>query len=320
MRTSIRSPLLALIFSTGIFAAGRLACKIALTIAAISLAPSCANVTFHSDAALKKQTGLKYYTAKPYILIGPTGNKDAPMKAEIISLPDLENPTYAKYHPGWGSHNFSLAVASSGNLSSYGQTADSKGPETIAALSGLVTSAATMTSAVKAATTATAAAGGGSKGFISSTSTTAESAVVNDVRQAINQLQNISAIPEEAGLVALNRPVAEKLIDALNEWLKPKSPLDQPDPESGLAQISENIKSKMIPDATHVAAAVAINSCYDKAKKHVDSAIKAIESGKPPKQDFKLFEIKMEAGRTRLIQADTKLAEAVIRNWQYNQQ
>ena len=81
---------------------------------------ACANVTFHSDAALTQRTGLKYYTAKPYLLIGPTGNKDAPVKAEIISLPDLEHPTYAIYHPGWGSHNFSLAVASNGSLSSYG--------------------------------------------------------------------------------------------------------------------------------------------------------------------------------------------------------
>src|SRR5258705_4732278 len=93
---------------------------------------ACANVTFHSDAALTKQTGLKYYTAKPYLLVGPTGNKDAPYKAEIISLPDLEHPTYAVYHPGWGQHIFSLAVSSTGSLSSYVQTADTKIPDTIA--------------------------------------------------------------------------------------------------------------------------------------------------------------------------------------------
>ena len=98
---------------------------------------------------LSKQTGLKYYTAKPYLLIAPTGNKDAPLKAEIISLPDLEHPTYAIYHPGWGQHIFSLAGSSNGILSSYGQTADSKIPETITALGSLMGGAGSLAAAIK---------------------------------------------------------------------------------------------------------------------------------------------------------------------------
>lgn len=296
--------------------------KIPTLLSAFLLA-SCANVTFHPEAPnektadLSRQTGLKYYTAKPYLLIGPTGNKDAPMKAEIISLPDLEHPTYAIYHPGWGSHNFSLAVSSAGILSSYGQTVDSKGPETIAALSGLISSAATMTSAVKAPAAATVAAGAPSSLKNATANLTGESPALSLVKAAIEDLSDIKKISEQSVLVESNKRTAATLIDHLQTWLNPKSPLEQPDPEAGLLEIAGEIKSALIPDPSHVDAAVTINSCYDKAKKHVDAAINSIRAGKPPKQDFKLFEIKMEAGITRLIPADVRLASAVIKQWEY---
>jgi hypothetical protein len=276
-------------------------------------------VTFHSDAALKQQTGLKYYTAKPYLLIGPTGNKDAPMKAEIISLPDLEHPTYAIYHPGWGSHIFSLAVSSSGNLSSYGQTADSKGPETIAAFGSLIGSAATMTSALKAATAASAPSGPTKGAADLRSGAEARSPASAFIQAAIDELSNISKIPPDAnGLVASNIRTATALIESLKRWLTPAPPLEQPDVEEALSKISESIKNAAIPDATYVDAAVTINSYYDKAKKNVDLAIKVVQAGKPAKPDFKLFEIRMEAGKTRLLQADTTLAAAAIKDWSYN--
>src|SRR5947207_13666480 len=65
---------------------------------------ACANVTFHSDAALTQKTGLKFYQAKPYLLVEYIGAKDNPIKIEVISLPDLEHPTYALYTPGLASH------------------------------------------------------------------------------------------------------------------------------------------------------------------------------------------------------------------------
>jgi hypothetical protein len=289
------------------------------------LVVSCANVTFHSDPELKKETGLKYYTAKPYLLIGPTGNKDAPMKAEIISLPDLENPTYAKYHPGWGSHQFSLAVFSNGNLSSYGQTADSKIPETIAALSGLATTAATMGAAPGAAAGAATvksgaapapgaksaplwASGGGGKAR-------AKKFTVKDyVDAAIDQLSQITQmVSDQDQLVISNKETAKKLIETF-----PKPPLVQPDLEATLSLISDAISNAVIADASHVEAAVAINSFYSNAKKNVDSAIALIQARKPAKQDFKLFEIQMKDGKTCLIPADCELASEAIRHWGYS--
>ena len=243
------------------------------------------------------------------------------MKAEIISLPDLENPTYAKYHPGWGSHHFSLAVNSTGTLSSYGQTTDSKGPETIAALSGLVTSAATMGSAASAAgvaATATGAAGApGTKSFTAGGGGKAlakKSTVKEYVDAAIDQLKQITQmVSDHDQLVISNIASAQKLIDAF-----PTPPLVQPDLEASLSLISDAISNAIIPDASHVQAAVAINSFYSKAKKYVDLAITAIQAGKPPKQDFKLFEIQMKDGKTCLIPADCKLASEEIKRLGYS--
>jgi hypothetical protein len=277
------------------------------------LLASCANVTFHPEAPnaggpdLSKQTGLKYYTAKPYLLIGPTGNKEFPLKAEIISLPDLEHPTYAIYHPGWGKHTFSLAVASNGNLSSYGQTADSKGPETIAAIGSLMSSAGSM------GTGKTAAAAANIAGI------PAEPPVVAAfIKKAIDELSNINTSvirPDENGLVKNNMDKAAELIEQLKKWPQPASPREQPDREESLSRLSESIKNAEIPAPGGVAVAVAINSYYENAKINVDSAIKALKVARPPKPDFRLFEIQMQDGKTTLIPADTHLATEAIRKW-----
>jgi len=283
------------------------------------LLASCANVTFHPGVPdgtpggttpdLSKQTGLKYYTAKPYLLVGPTGNKDAPLKTEIISLPDLEHPTYAIYHPGWGSHHFSLAVASNGNLSSYGQTADSKIPETIAALSGLVT--AVRPPAAAPAPSAPA----------SGKSLLQKSEAKESITKAIKQLQHIVHMAGDGtGLVESNKEQAKEFIAALESLTVGSTvpPIDQPDLETALSTISEGIKKAVIPDAAYVDAAVAINSYYNNAKNYVDAAIGALAAGAPAKPGFKLFEIQMKDGKTYLIPADCKLASHAMQQWGYS--
>jgi hypothetical protein len=114
-------------------------------------------------------------------------------------------------------------------------------------------------------------------------------------------------------LVISNKETARKLIEAF-----PTPPLVQPDLEASLSLISDAISNAIIPDASHVEAAVAINSFYSNAKKNVDLAIAKIQAGKPAKQDFKLFEIQMKNGKTCLIPADCKLASEAIEHWGYS--
>jgi hypothetical protein len=111
-------------------------------------------------------------------------------------------------------------------------------------------------------------------------------------------------------LVISNIATAQKLIEAF-----PTPPLVQPDLEASLSLISGAISNAIIADASHVEAAVAINSFYSKAKKNVDSAITLIQAGKPAKQDFRLFEIQMKNGKTCLIPADCKRASEAIKEW-----
>jgi hypothetical protein len=259
---------------------------------AVSWITGCANVTFHSDAALTQRTGLKFFTAKPYLLIGPTGNKDAPVKAEIISLPDLEHPTYAVYHPGWGSHNFSLAVGSNGTLSSYGQTADSKGPETISALTGALTSAATLTNAVKAAPLYTP-----SPNLY--------------IDGAITELSTIGKMPlDKNHVVESKAKAADEIAGDLREWLQ------APNGAKKLLAISNKIDDARIKDAAGSELATAINSHFDQARVNIGDAIKLLqEPTQVPPTPFQLFEIRMEAGRTTLVPADVRLAQAAIRDW-----
>src|SRR6185295_9501305 len=90
----------------------------------VLLAAGCAGVKFYETADLKHETGVKVYTAKPYLLVTHTGNKDSPEKVEIIQLPDQANPYYAKYRAGWGTHEFSLKLQN-GILTEYNQKTDS---------------------------------------------------------------------------------------------------------------------------------------------------------------------------------------------------
>ena len=98
---------------------------IALVAAALC---GCAGMTFHGgDGA---ETGIKFYTAKPYVLVSGT-------EAKVIYLPDLQNPVYAKPHAGMGMANYTLALNDGGMMTSFNQQTDSKISELLTAVGGL---------------------------------------------------------------------------------------------------------------------------------------------------------------------------------------
>ena len=241
------------------------------------LLASCANVTFHPELPngktpdLSRQTGLKYYSAKPYLLVGPTGNKDAPLKAEIISLPDLENPTYAIYHPGWGQHIFSLAVSSNGSLSSYGQTADTKIPETIAAVGSLMSGVGALAAFKEA---------------LAGSSTPNES-----IRRAIKQLDDLQKLDAHADPVA-----QQKISDALT--LKPQlENMIGNYTADGLAAVSQGI-AKLKFQKPQGKLQSDVNEDLDNVEGSIDDAIDALNPASSKK--VRLYEIKMRGGKTTL--------------------
>ena len=108
-------------------------------IVAMFLCLGCAHVTFSSTPDMKNPIPLHFYAeAIPYLLVSKS--KDG-ATATIFYLKDPKSIVYAQQHQGWGTANFTMSL-SNGVLSAYGMQTDSKGPETIAAVASLLSSAA----------------------------------------------------------------------------------------------------------------------------------------------------------------------------------
>ncbi len=106
-----------------------------------SLITGCASVNFVDED--NEKIGYEYYPPKPYLVIEP--DKDGKRKARIFSVPDLSKPRRIVHKGGWGTLDFSFKVTDA-MLTEFGGKFDSKGPETITAVTGGVASLATSAS------------------------------------------------------------------------------------------------------------------------------------------------------------------------------
>jgi hypothetical protein len=281
--------------------------RIAICLSGLLLA-SCAQVTFHpgvpgslQQADLATKTGLKYYYAKPYVLVSYTGAKDSPVKIDLVSLPDLEHPTYAVYHPGWGQHIFSLAVGTNGTLSSYGQTADSKGPETISAIGSLLSGAGAGASGAGALYAAIHP----------------QSEHPDPIALIGNAESSLKAILSDENQKKPDFQAKGPLVPPLLKSLKDvKSALQKREKgqQEALTTIAGTIEKDEFPEPAK-GDAETVNGYFETAKSFVKAAADALNgtpSAATPKPDFRLFEIRMEAGVTKLIPVDTATARMMI--------
>ena len=101
----------------------------------------CATVKVYSDAGLSNETGLRYYTLKPYLLVEYLANKDNTVKTSVVYLPDLSSPQYMKIRSGMGSSELKMSFANS-SLESYGVSTDSKIPESFEAFAAMLSKSA----------------------------------------------------------------------------------------------------------------------------------------------------------------------------------
>ena len=102
---------------------------------------NCASVKFYSDPDLKKETGLRYYTLKPYLLVEYKAEKDHTVKTTVVYLPDLANPQYLVLKTGIGSNELKLAFTN-GALTSYGVVSESMASETLEAFASMLSKSA----------------------------------------------------------------------------------------------------------------------------------------------------------------------------------
>ena len=101
----------------------------------------CASVKFYSDADLKRETGLRYYTLKPYLLVEYKAEKDNTVKTNVVYLPDLSNPQYVKITSGLGSNELKMSFQNSG-LTSYGIVSKSEIPELLESFAAMLSKSA----------------------------------------------------------------------------------------------------------------------------------------------------------------------------------
>lgn len=109
---------------------------VGLTIFALT---SCAPVKFYSTQGLTENTGLKYYTVKPYLLVEKDLVNSIVVKATIIYLPDIANPHFIVVTGGIGSKKVDLKLKD-GTIDTFSLTSDTKIPEMLEALAKLVPS------------------------------------------------------------------------------------------------------------------------------------------------------------------------------------
>jgi hypothetical protein len=107
-------------------------------LAAVLLA-GCAGFEFYENPELKgPETGMKFYTPKPYLLVGRVGGTEKPVDISVVYLPDLSKPVYAKARSGWGSSNLTMSL-SDGRITQFGQQVDNNAAQSLTALQSLIT-------------------------------------------------------------------------------------------------------------------------------------------------------------------------------------
>ena len=108
---------------------------------ALILLSGCATVKIYSDAGLTKETGLRFYTLKPYLLVEYQAGKDNNVTTKVVFLPDIASPQYMKLRPGIGSSELKMTFSNSA-LESYGVVTDSQMPESMAAFADILSKSA----------------------------------------------------------------------------------------------------------------------------------------------------------------------------------
>lgn len=118
----------------------KLAILAVLTVASI-LFSGCATVKVYSDAGLKNETGLRFYTLKPYLLVEYLADKDNTVNTSVIYLPDLSDPQFMVLKPGIGSSELKATFKNSA-IESYGVISDSQLAESMEAFAAILSKSA----------------------------------------------------------------------------------------------------------------------------------------------------------------------------------
>jgi hypothetical protein len=108
------------------------------------LISGCAEVQVKHVVDQDTSDGVHFYEPRPYLLVSnqqkqdDKGNVQNQFSSQIIWLPDHSRCYVVKIKPGWGTVDGNVKLQDGWMLDTLGSKTDSKGPETITAIAGLV--------------------------------------------------------------------------------------------------------------------------------------------------------------------------------------
>ena len=258
----------------------------------------CGRLEVYTDPAMPhgKETGFKFYTPKPYLLVGRVA-ADKPVEISVKYLPDLNRPLYAKARPGWlGSTALSMTFSETGTLTTFNQTTDTKANEMVTALGGFLTSVATANKTNREARLAELAPDAGK--------------IAPEVKQAAAELR-AEATDDAVRNQHITAEEAEKLRLYAASLELAASHLESPKPETAapfiaalLKGVSEGIRTQIKPPSNE----------RDIGRRRIAAIQARIEGARarlavvlPAEPFFALYEIVMKDGVTTLV--EVKLPE-----------
>lgn len=113
-------------------------CSVVLWAAAVCFLTGCAQVRVTHVKADDRSGGVHFYEPRPYVLVTRAGDT---LTNQILWLPDPSRRYQVEIIPGWGTVDGSVKLQHGWMLETLGAQTDSKIPETISAVGGLVTAA-----------------------------------------------------------------------------------------------------------------------------------------------------------------------------------
>jgi len=118
----------------------RFSLKVVFLIACAQVS-ACAGVRVYSDPALTRETGVKVFAPKPYLLVARTGAKNSPVQLSIVYLPDTSDVSYIRQQRGWGSNDLGIGIQN-GMLVELGSKGDAQSADSTKAVAALLEAAA----------------------------------------------------------------------------------------------------------------------------------------------------------------------------------
>lgn len=247
----------------------------------------CSSVKFYdSSINITEDSGFLYYPPKPYLLI-EQGEKSVSTK--LISLPDLSRPHRIKHKNGFGTAEMGFEI-DNGMIKTFNSKSDSKGPETITALTGIGTSKAALITAEALMATATKELQPSTDKSIPIDQIKYDVVIITDAIATLNKVIATLASAPSPGLYDRELSILTQQVSALGEISSITYDTQKPDDLISKLEEYRKLSEKFVDELSGVKAALEIYSSNPKIyPRDFNYALNAKTSLEEPIKKLKRF-------------------------------